>query len=954
VTIEAPLIFRNQFPRTLSFVFPRHSGLFSVPPNSKLGVFGIDISNSMFQIDISVEGGPLSTVSVKARSAKISRLPLIILENVTRTSIAVECYQKPKKPQMTFTFYAPTIIFNKSNLLLHCVNQTRTCMAEFSPREPGSDPRSDGVTYWSDPNFYQSKVKKDQPKLPVNIFVDDQILLCNTEPVDCSISGIDEVLLIPTGQSPELFIPLHYTMTSAEPYAHSTIVTITPHLSVINKFQRRFFLQPVGHEQEVIGDPIPLEAASKVQLKCCTATLAYLFNFEDSENFVILQLGAPVHSTFAASDSEFVEFLVEAIGCELVTTFGPAVLPQPVIIANRLNCDVAAAQTEQSFRQVIEPEITTFLAYRDPFGPTSFDVFVNNEKVEVNLVQVHRTIECPGGFCVEVVANPNHTKLIVISEQPIEKPKPREFEFYLFLPSINISFIDGDFRELALLAMDDIEFSYKSGEFVSVDFCMKSFQLDDTNPLALLHVVGAGYPVAEDDYLVSFKSTVFQSTPLFTTYEDVAFRLQPIVVFLDTAFISDFMHYVQSLLKPKGRTPLAPPKPAESSVLGQIPFSAENFVISEISLTMFIRSETSRPHVYPERLRYLRLIPDITNGQIVLPAFEFQHCTMTQAYVNSQIVQPLIRAGINQGVKLIFQTAIFAPSTGTRSSNFARRVERLMNGELQVIGQIGGSALLRGSESILGGVSKLLHFVSQDSGSQIARVNATATATAIDSAKAVGQGFLRGITGVITDPIKMGRERGAIGVILGIGKGLIGLVTKPVCGILDGGAGALAALRTLVNNEDDDVIPPMRIARAFPASEIRVLGEIEGGKPVEGDVRFIDAAQFAIAMSKPTRWDSRIEIFCLDAASKTWFAFTATKLFIIDNDVTIVRKWQLGDIREIRIVGSILTIKVGTHVEEFVVPDVIVARSVRDWIASRASALQIGRAREQSTCRGAH
>jgi hypothetical protein len=946
VKIDSSLIFRNQFPRTLSFLLSEHSEPFNIMEGKKIGVFGTEGHSSKFRVYVAVEDQPFSKGSVKAKPGEISQVPLYVIENRTQTSLAVECYEKTVKHQMTFTFYAPAIIFNKSNLLLHCLSQSRTVMANFGPRKPGSDPRNDGVAYWSDPRFYQSKLKKNQPKLPVNIFVDDRILFSNTVPVDCSISGIDEVLLIPNGQSPELFIPLHYTTTSAEPYAHSTIVTIMPHLSVINKFQRTIFLRPVGHEQKLIGDPITVGAASKVQLKCCTAALAYSFNFEDSENFLVLQLGAPVHSTFAASDSEFVEFLVEAIGCELIATFRPALLPQPVMIANQLNCDVVVAQTEQSFHQVIEPGITTFLAYRDPFGPTSFDVFVNNEKVEVNLVQVHQTIECQAGFFIEVIANPNRTKLIVVSEQPIDKLKPREFEFYLFLPSINVSFIDDHFRELALLSMDGIQFSYKSGEFVSIDFCMKSFQLDDTNPLALLHVVGAGYPAAEDDYLVSFKSTMFQNTPLFTACKDIAFTLQPIIVFLDTAFISDFMHYVHSLLKPKETTPLAPPKPAESSILSQIPFSAESFVIGEISLTVFIRGGTSRPHVYPERLRYLRLIPDVTNGQIVLPAFEFQYCTMTQAYVNSQIVQPLIRAGINQGLKLVFQTDIFAPSTGTTSSNFARRVERLMNGELQVIGQIGGSALLRGGETILGGVSKLLHFVSQDSGSQIARVNATAKETAIDSAKAVGQGFLRGVTGVVTDPIKMGRERGAIGVVLGIGKGLIGLVTKPVCGILDGGAGALAALRKLVNSEDDDIIPPMRIARAFPASEIRVLSEIEGGRHVEGNVRFIDAAQFAIEMSKPKRWDSRIEMFCLDAASKTWFAFTATKLFIINDDVTIVRKLQLSHIREIRILGSILTIRVGTHIEELVVPDVTVARSVRDWIASRASALQIGRARE--------
>jgi vacuolar protein sorting-associated protein 13A/C len=495
-------------------------------------------------------------------------------------------------------------------------------------------------------------------------------------------------------------------------------------------------------------------------------------------------------------------------------------------------------------------------------------------------------------------------------------------------------------RELALLTVNRIEFQYRSDEYVHLNLRVKSFQFDDLSPIALLRVAAAGYPLSEDDFIISFQSEMHQNTSLFTTCKDISFTMEPIIFFLDLSFVSDLLYFFRTFLRPKVQSlSFESPQPKETK---SVPFTAANLVINQIALTIFIRSNTNRRHVYPQTMGYLKLIPDITNGQIVLPAFAFQDCTMTQSYVNSQIIQPLIKAGIRQAVRLLFKTDLFCPSTGTKSSNFARRTQRLMNGEIQVIGQMGSSALLQGGETILGSVSKLLHSVSFDRGAQIGRVNTTAKSTAIDSARAVGQGFLRGITGIIMDPIEMGRERGAIGVVLGIGKGLVGLVTKPVCGILDGGVGAMAALRKLVNNEDDDVIPPIRIARSFPAGEIGILSQVEGGKKVQGQVRFVDAVQFAIQMSKANRWDLRIEMFSLDAASKCWFAFTPTKLFVMDEEPKIVRVIELKNVRGIRTQGSIVIITGKDRSETIVVIDFSLALAIRDWVIARAMALRIG------------
>jgi vacuolar protein sorting-associated protein 13A/C len=145
---------------------------------------------------------------------------------------------------------------------------------------------------------------------------------------------------------------------------------------------------------------------------------------------------------------------------------------------------------------------------------------------------------------------------------------------------------------------------------------------------------------------------------------------------------------------------------------------------------------------------------------------------MTQSYVQTEIVKSLIQALTREAFKLLLRVDIFRPATGTRSGDLARRM--------------GGSALIGVGDSVLGDVSRVPH----------------AAETAKAGAKAVGQGFLRGVTGIAMGPVNLGKERGAIGAFMGIGKGIVGLVTKPVRGILDGGAGAMVALRKVVNGED--------------------------------------------------------------------------------------------------------------------------------------------------------
>jgi vacuolar protein sorting-associated protein 13A/C len=47
------------------------------------------------------------------------------------------------------------------------------------------------------------------------------------------------------------------------------------------------------------------------------------------------------------------------------------------------------------------------------------------------------------------------------------------------------------------------------------------------------------------------------------------------------------------------------------------------------------------------------------------------------------------------------------------------------------------------------------------------------------------QGFVDGVTGVVTKPVSGARHGGASGFVKGLGKGFLGLVTRPTGGIVD-------------------------------------------------------------------------------------------------------------------------------------------------------------------------
>uniref|UniRef100_A0A8C5MNH3 Vacuolar protein sorting 13 homolog A n=1 Tax=Leptobrachium leishanense TaxID=445787 RepID=A0A8C5MNH3_9ANUR len=121
--------------------------------------------------------------------------------------------------------------------------------------------------------------------------------------------------------------------------------------------------------------------------------------------------------------------------------------------------------------------------------------------------------------------------------------------------------------------------------------------------------------------------------------------------------------------------------------------------------------------------------------------------------------------------------------------------------------------------------------------------------------KGLVSGFVSGITGIVTKPIKGAQKEGAAGFFKGVGKGLVGAVTRPTGGIIDMASSTFQGIKRATDSSDeveslrpprffheDGVIRPYRLREG---SGRQMLQGIENG-------RFAKCKYYAHAMINNT------------------------------------------------------------------------------------------------------
>lgn len=880
VKINSQAVIHNNIPLPLSVCLYESKSKFIIEPYKSLNILSIDTKNGYFKGYYALSKGPFSRLMmVSTKDGDISPVNISIIEaDSCSVSFAVETTSKFNGQQKHFNFYPPAIVFNRSNKELFCVDENiNQILAKFFPRKPGANPNADGILFYGIKEYFEKRDKNI--KLTMKIFMDTVENISDIS-INCLTNRISDVLLIRKGEQPNLYTPLFCNIKSAEPYSHSSIVTITPYLKFKNCFKNPIYLQPL-FEDKLIGDPITFESEILKQIDCTTKDQCYGLKFDlNKPEYFVICLSSPIHSTFFF-DNLLMELNIQTVGTEIHTYIKPATIPQPLMITNLLEENIKISQIDKQCFGISYPETTSIVSYKEQLFSSDLQLYINDKIYDINIVDVNTPMKIDDNY-YEIVTNPDNTKTIIVSKDPIQKEKHKDMEFSLNINLIQFSLLDNYFNEICLLTISNITFEYICSEFTTINFIIHSLQLDDLHPLAVLRVALAGYPQVDEENLLEFKSTLFPNNPLFTSCKDISFTMQPIILFLDFAFVSDLLYLFQHLFINSNNIPIEEPKPNEEALKPIVPFTAKSFIINQIVTTLFIRSKTSRPNRFPRASLALRVIPDITNGHIVLPAFEFTDCTLNNSYIQKEIISPMIKSGISQGFKLLFKTDIFSSSTGNKRYYYSKSIN-VINLE-----NIGSSLVFSAGEAALNVTSKLLHFVSFDAGGGINRVNITSKDTFKNGMHSLKDGFVDGFTGIVMQPIQMSQTHGALGAILGIGKGLIGVVTKPISGIVDASLGTFSAARKFFSGQDDDVIPPIRLPHALPMINLMELyPNISDEKSLIQFQDFLDGAQFAFQIYRDNFFNETIELFVHDKISNNWIGITQRFLFYITNDLDI-------------------------------------------------------------------
>ena len=128
-----------------------------------------------------------------------------------------------------------------------------------------------------------SFLDKDHSSLPAYIKAGKEFGISDTSN-ETIISNSDDVIFIPSIRTPNMYMPLHYSVRSSEIEARTSSITISPHFIIKNKL-------PFDFNLHCVADFIKCEfLGKKIQIMCKELLLFVLCRR--------LSFASPIHITF--------------------------------------------------------------------------------------------------------------------------------------------------------------------------------------------------------------------------------------------------------------------------------------------------------------------------------------------------------------------------------------------------------------------------------------------------------------------------------------------------------------------------------------------------------------------------------------------------------------------------------------------------------------------------------
>jgi hypothetical protein len=814
--IVSPItIIQNRLPFDMTFQL--EDEVIAIPPggNSSTSLIARDDDSVEIMVGLGTANG-LTPSLIHPKQVNCIKCILPGADGIA--TLACHSHPDTEKKQLRLTFYAPALVYNMTPFELSGFDPV---VAVETPFVPGA--LTPGI--WGCQSFFEEK-----SKLSLDLIF-EEFRRVSVAPIDCLSPISAASLRVEIRES--LFVPLRYTVKSAEPTSPSMIVTIFSNVEVQNEMSHDISLQPsTGPDGHAIGNIVRLFPGAKVQLRQVTQCCLFAFLLEGDDVPVIISLEHPIRLTFITESGFLVDLEIEEVGADLRATFRPASIPQPYMIANFMpETTVLARQGERSARSMaIAPDSTGIFALTEPIEYPTLFLEIDGTGIEVELTELFRVrqYQTSSGvpFFVAVVSNPNATRSIVVSAdfQALEDlhREGNAIDVKLEIPLLFLSVMSEEPRELALLTLRHVVAQLGRNRFLTnFKVFAHSLTVDDIHPESVIDVVAIGDP-CDESHFIEFRASMFTNAPFLTSFDIISLDVQPVRFFLDVAFVSDLFSFATRLVpranKAAALQPLQPSSRRSESA--RIPLSTRLLQIGSLDATAYLLNKSGRPFVYEMVYSALKLVPNNLAGT----SASVDPISLGSVVMNYATFRVMLRQWIRQiktsAVRIVFGSDILTAPLPI-GQNFARIVERCGANTARVV----ASAAVQPIENVLRKGQQVLNWIQFDDSNTagVHGLNQTASQTIQTGFKNAGKSFLSAFTGLVLDPIRESKKakyrNRAAGVVVGIGKGLAGVVVKPVQSVIEAGTGLVTGIRKAAEG-DEEVLTKQRAARGFPRRQI--------------------------------------------------------------------------------------------------------------------------------------
>jgi hypothetical protein len=257
----------------------------------------------------------------------------------------------------------------------------------------------------------------------------------------------------------------------------------------------------------------------------------------------------------------------------------------------------------------------------------------------------------------------------------------------------------------------------------------------------------------------------------------------------------------------------------------KVPISFHLLRASPISARIHVVNKTGRPTDYPQPIE-LRFIPNPIEGMPITHSIDTLHnASMSVAALlkmGSDHVA-LVKDMVKQAVKHVSIMMIPVPTPRV----YSVACERARGNK----GRAAGSLVFQPLESLFQKSAQVLNWVQSDDdeASGVHGIGQDAKGAITSGFQQAGKHMLGEFTGLVMDPIRESRKskykHKALRVMAGIGKGLLGVVARPVQAVMDVGTGLTTGDRKAIDNESN-VLSKERGPRALLKRQIIPYDEI--------------------------------------------------------------------------------------------------------------------------------